>query len=102
MPGGLPTWSRSEDKTPPAVVGFAMNERVKKLSNEIRKLPPNEQAALVDDLLGSLHRRVDPAIEKAWADEAKRRWKSRPGGEVKTIPATQVFSRLGRKRAKAR
>ena len=49
-----------------------MNERVKTLSN--------------------------PAIEKAWADEANRRWKAHLRGEVKTVPAAQVFSRLGRKR----
>ena len=39
-----------------------------------------------------------PAIEKAWVDEAKRRWKAHLRGEVKTTPAAKVFSRLGRKR----
>jgi putative addiction module component (TIGR02574 family) len=79
-----------------------MNERVKRLSSEIRKLPPDEQAALIDDVLGALHHRADPEIEKAWADEAKRRWKAYLRGGVETTPAEQVFSRLGRKRAKAR
>jgi putative addiction module component (TIGR02574 family) len=79
-----------------------MNERVKKLSDVIRKLPPDEQAALIADLLGNLHHRVDPEIEKAWAGEAKRRWKAHLRGKVKTTPAEQVFAKLGRKRAKAR
>ncbi len=79
-----------------------MNERVKKLSDAIRKLPADEQAELVDALLGSLHNRVDPKIEKAWADEAKRRWQAYLAGEAKATPAEEVFAKLGRKRAKAR
>ena len=51
-----------------------MNERVKKLSEEIRKLSPDEQAELMDELLVLTHREPDPDIEKAWAEEAKRRW----------------------------
>ena len=49
-----------------------MNERVKKLSEEIRKLTPEEQADLMDELL-VLTYQPDPAIEKAWAEEAERR-----------------------------
>ena len=49
-----------------------MNARVKKLSDQIRKLSPDEQAVLIDELLGNLHHRVDPEIEKAWAEEATR------------------------------
>ena len=79
-----------------------MNERVKKLSDVIRKLSPDEQAELIDELLGNLHNRVDPEIEKAWAEEAQRRWQAYLRGEVKTTPARQVLARLGRKRAKAR
>jgi putative addiction module component (TIGR02574 family) len=79
-----------------------MNERVKRLSEEIRRLSPHEQAELVDTLLGNLHDRVAPEIEKAWATEARRRWQAYLRGEVKTVPARQVLSRLGRKRGKAR
>jgi hypothetical protein len=50
-----------------------MNERVKKLSEEIRRLSPNEQADLMDELLVLTYREPDPEIEKAWAEEAKRR-----------------------------
>ena len=42
-----------------------MNERVKKLSEEIRKLSPEEQADLMDELLVLTHRDPDPEIEKA-------------------------------------
>jgi putative addiction module component (TIGR02574 family) len=79
-----------------------MNERVKKLSEEIRKLTPEEQADLMDELLVLTHREPDPAIEKAWAGEAKRRWQAYLRGEVKTIPAEEVFAKVGKKRGKTR
>ena len=37
-----------------------MNERVKKLSEEIRKLTPEEQADLMDELLVLTYREPDP------------------------------------------
>ena len=40
-----------------------MNERVKKLSEEIRKLSPEEQADLMDELLVLTYREPDPEIE---------------------------------------
>ena len=50
-----------------------MNERVKRLTEEIRKLPPEEQADLIDELLVLTYREPDPEIDKAWAEEAERR-----------------------------
>ena len=79
-----------------------MNAHVKKLSDQIRKLSPDEQAVLIDELLGNLHHRVDPEIEKAWAEEAQRRWRAYLQGGVKTVPADQVFAKLGKKRGKGR
>jgi hypothetical protein len=39
---------------------FAMNERVKKLTEEIRKLSPDEQADLIDELLVLTYRDRTP------------------------------------------
>jgi putative addiction module component (TIGR02574 family) len=78
-----------------------MNERVRKLTEEIRKLSPEEQAALVESVLGDLHGRIDPGIEKAWKAEGQRRWKAYLRGGVKTVPAGRVLAGLGRKRTKA-
>ena len=50
-----------------------MNERVKRLTEEIRKLPPEEQADLIDELLVLTYREPDPEIDKAWAEEAEDR-----------------------------
>ena len=40
-----------------------MNERVKKLSEEIRKLSPDEQADLMDELLVLTYQPIEPAVE---------------------------------------
>ncbi len=61
-----------------------MNERVRKLSEEIRKLPPEEQADLIEELLVLTYRKPDPEIEKAWAEEAKRRLDAYERGETST------------------
>lgn len=79
-----------------------MNARVKKLTDQIRKLSPDEQAVLIDELLGNLHDRVDPEIEKAWTQEARRRWQRFLQGDVKAVPAAQVFAKLGKKSVKRR
>ncbi len=71
-----------------------MNERVKKLSEEIRKLTPEEQADLMDELLVLTHREPDPEIEKAWAEEAERRLDAHERGETKAVPLEEAMSRL--------
>jgi putative addiction module component (TIGR02574 family) len=81
---------------------MGMNERVKKLSEEIRKLSPEEQADLMDELLVLTHREPDLDIEKAWAEEAKRRWRDYLDGKTKTVPAEEVFAKLGKRHGKAR
>lgn len=79
-----------------------MNERVKKLSEEIRKLSPEEQADLMEILQVLTYREPDPEIEKAWAEEAKRRWQDYLDGKTKTVPAEEVFAKLGKPCGKAR
>ena len=71
-----------------------MNERVKKLSEEIRKLSPEEQADLIDELLVLTYREPDPVIEKAWAEEAERRMRAYERGETKGEPVEEVLAEL--------
>jgi putative addiction module component (TIGR02574 family) len=71
-----------------------MNERVRKLSEEIRKLPPEEQADLIEELLVLTYRKPDPEIENAWAEEAKRRLDAYERGETSTAPLEDVMARL--------
>jgi hypothetical protein len=57
-----------------------MNERVKKLAEEISKLPPEEQADLIDQLIVLTYRAPDPVIDKAWFEKATRRWERYKSG----------------------
>jgi putative addiction module component (TIGR02574 family) len=66
-----------------------MNERVKKLSEEIRRLAPDEQAELVLAI-----RDPDPNVEQAWAAEAERRLDAWERGETDAVPAEDVIDRL--------
>ena len=75
-----------------------MDERVKRLTEEIRKLPPEEQAVLIDELLVLTNRDADPEIEKAWFAEAERRLAAYRTGEVEAVPVADVMARL-RKRS---
>jgi Putative addiction module component len=70
-----------------------MNERVKKLTEEIRKLPPEEQADLIDELLVLTYREPDPEIDKAWAEEAEDRLAAWRRGELKSRPAADVLAK---------
>ena len=66
-----------------------MNERVKRLTEEIRKLTPDEQADLMDELFVLTYRGPDPEVEKAWANEIDRRVDAVERGEAKLIDARQ-------------
>jgi putative addiction module component (TIGR02574 family) len=72
-----------------------MNERVKRLSEEIRKLTPEEQADLMDELLALTCREPDPGVEEARIGEAERRLDAYERGETQAAPAEEVMERLG-------
>jgi putative addiction module component (TIGR02574 family) len=71
-----------------------MNETVKKLTEEIRKLTPEEQADLMDELLALTHREPDPEIERAWVEEARRRLAEYERGDTTAVSAEEVMTRL--------
>jgi hypothetical protein len=68
---------------------FAMNERVKKLTEEIRKLSPDEQADLMDELLVLTYREPDRERDKAWAEEIDRRVDTVERGEAQLVDARE-------------
>jgi hypothetical protein len=65
----------------------AMNERVRKLIEEIRKLSPEEQADLMDELLILTHDMPLRKSEKAWAEEIDRRITAVRRGDAPTFDA---------------
>jgi hypothetical protein len=68
-----------------------MNERVKKLSEEIRKLSPEEQADLMDELLVLTYCKPLPESDKAWAEEIDRRIDAVQRGEAVTVDARDAL-----------
>ena len=70
-----------------------MNETVRALSQEARKLTPAERAELNDDLITSLNR-PDPAIDVRWAQEAEDRLAAHDCGEMPTYDVAEVVAKL--------
>jgi hypothetical protein len=64
------------------------------LSEEIRKLPPEEQADLIDELLVLTCREPAPEIEKAWLEEAERRWQRYKSGSDPGHDASEVLESI--------
>jgi len=67
-------------------------------ANEIRTaallLPAEEKARLAEELLSSLDESNRAEIDAAWAEEIERRIDELESGNVKTIPADEVFRQL--------
>jgi putative addiction module component (TIGR02574 family) len=70
-----------------------MNQKVKALSLEARKLTPTERAELIDELMASLDQ-PDPAIDELWAKEAEDRLAAYDRGEMEVHDITQVVAKL--------
>jgi len=68
-----------------------MNERVKRLSEEIRKLSPEEQADLLDEIVDRLDNAIEPEFDQAFLEEIKRRVAAYDRGEVETRDAREVL-----------
>ena len=63
------------------------------IENEIRSLSVNDRMHLLRDLIADLDGGMDEDVEKAWLEEAERRYKELKEGEVELIPAEEVFTR---------
>ena len=69
-----------------------MAKTVEDIENEIRSLSTDDRMHLLRDLIADLDGPMDKDVEKAWLDEAERRYKELKEGEVELIPAEEVFS----------
>lgn len=56
-------------------------------------LPPNERAQLAEQLFASLDISQDE-LDRLWAKEADSRIDAYERGEIKAIPASQVFKNI--------
>jgi putative addiction module component (TIGR02574 family) len=68
-----------------------MNAKVKALSEQARKLTPEERIELIEDLQRSLHP-TDPEIDRLWAEEAKDRLAAYRRGELEAISLEEVIA----------
>ena len=73
-----------------------MNAKIKALSEEARRLSPEERAELVEDLLESLNP-VDPEIDRLWAAEARDRLEAYRRGEIEAITLEEVLAGLAKR-----
>ena len=78
-----------------------MNQQVKQLIADARKLSAEEQAELIDALLVSFHEPSE-AWKESWTAEADRRWARYLAGDERSYDAEAVMAqarkRLGRRR----
>ena len=70
-----------------------MAKTIEDIENEIRSLSVDDRMHLLRDLIADLDGAMDEDVEKAWLEEAERRYKELKEGEVELIPAEDIFSR---------
>lgn len=66
---------------------------VQQLVAEARKLPPEEQAELLDLLWAESLGGPDPVVEEAWKHETRRRIAEIESGRVEGIPVEVVMAK---------
>ncbi len=66
-----------------------MNDHVKALFDEARKLTVREREELADLLLETLD--PDPELDKLWGDEARRRWDEHVASGAETVDALDAI-----------
>lgn len=71
----------------------AMNDRIKKLAEQARLLTPDERADLIEELL-TMAPEPMPGWDKAWSEEAARRWQAFAEGDTDAYSWEEVKSRL--------
>lgn len=68
------------------------------LRTELKRLPRDVLIDLVDSVLNGGGRDGVDEIEKAWVDEAHRRWVAYLRGEVEMIPMDEAMAELRARR----
>ncbi len=73
-----------------------MTDQVTELAERGKSLSPEDRTRLVDLLLISLQEPATAEAEAAWETEIDRRLDAYERGEVKSIPAEEVFAKARR------
>lgn len=72
-----------------------MSSRGTQVLKEALSLPPAERAEIAERLLSSLDPPSQEGIDALWGKEAEERLDAFDRGEIKAIPAKEVFKRVG-------
>jgi putative addiction module component (TIGR02574 family) len=71
--------------------GVAMSSAVSGILKEAMALAPSDRALLVDELLSSLDQ-PDPRVDDLWAQEAEARIAALDAGQMRELPAEDVYA----------
>lgn len=71
-----------------------MSERANQILDEALGLDAEERASIISRLLSSLDS-PDPRVEKLWVEEVRDRLAAYEAGEMRAVPAEEVYAELG-------
>jgi len=71
-----------------------MARPVSEIYTEIQQLSGPEKDELLRTLIAELDGPPDPGVDKAWLEEAQRRYREIQAAEVEAVPGELVFERL--------
>jgi len=71
-----------------------MSRPIARIQEEIRRLSAAEKEEVLRTLLEELDGPPDPDVESAWLKEVERRAGEIESGQVKCVPAEEVFRQL--------
>lgn len=69
-----------------------MTKVAEKLAQEIHSLSDVEKLQIVDAILADLDR-PDPAMDRIWAEEARKRWSAYKEGRIPTVSYDDVMAK---------
>lgn len=69
-----------------------MHMTIEQIESAALQLPIEDRARLAERLIGSLDGETE--MERAWIEEAERRYEACEAGRIKVIPADDVIAKL--------
>ena len=71
-----------------------MARELEDIAAEVLELPLTARAKLATQLLDSLEDLSEEESDALWAEEAEQRYIAYKAGQIKSVPADEVFARL--------
>ena len=71
-----------------------MSTAIAEIEAKIRLLSREDKAGLIRELIAELDGPADEEVERAWMQEAQRRYQEVVDGKVQPVPGERVFDNL--------